>query len=187
MNNNYPIRYAVVPIKDIDPITDSYTVYGYMITKCYVVGNRKEVYRDGEYTTEYIISCPYITSDNQTWKRTEIDKDHFVCVENVYNSFNEAIKKRVELNGELIKSITSRCKSKEEESMERENFFNRLNIIRELENKIELSTKDINPCEKKDELVLEEFEGFSQTYEYNSEDIKITNMFVKTSLVGNTV
>ncbi|MBR4830526.1 MAG: hypothetical protein IKZ96_02015 [Bacilli bacterium] len=104
------------------------------------------------------------------------------------NSFNEAIKERVKLNDELLKSFTSKCKSKDDECYVRENFFNRLNIIRELENKIETSTKDINPCEKKDELVLEEFEGFNKTYEYNSEDIKITNMFdFKTSLVGNTV
>ena len=184
MNNNYPIRYAVVPIKDIDPITDSSTVYGYMITKCYVVGDRNEFYMDGQYSAEYIISCPYITADNSTWKRTDIDKDHFVCVKNVYNSFNEAIKERIALNDELLKSITSKYDDKETKSIIREDFFNRLNVIRELEIKIELSTKDINPHEDKNLLVLEEFEGYSNTYEYSKEDIVLVGAFKAIEIKG---
>lgn len=178
MNNNYLIRYAVVPIKDIDPITDSSIVYGYMITKCYVVGDRNEFYMDGQYSAEYIISCPYITTDNSTWKRTDIDKDHFVCVKNVYNSFNEAIKERIALNDELLKSITSKYDDREVKSIIREEFFDRLNIIRELEIKIEESTKDINPFEKEEDELLEEFEGFSNRYDYNSNDITISNMTI---------
>ncbi len=178
MKNNYPIRYAVVPIKDIDPITDSSIVYGYMITKCYVVGSRREYIKDEGSTTEYIISCPYITADNSTWKRTNIDKDHFVCVKNVYNSFNEAIKERVALNDELLKSMFSRCEYKELIKRVRTDFFNRLNIIRELEIKIEESTKDINPFEKEEDELLEEFEGFSNRYDYNSNDITISNMTI---------
>ena len=175
--NKYPIRYAVVPIKDIDPITDSSKIYGYMITKCYVVGSRREYYKNEGSKTEYIISCPYITADNSTWKRTDIDKDHFVCVKNVYNSFNEAIKERVALNDELLKSITKECKYKELIKRVRNEFFNRLNIVRELEIKIEESTKDINPYEREEDEVLEVFEGFSNRYDYNSEDIIVENKF----------
>lgn len=182
--NKYPIRYAVVPIKDIDPITDSSKVYGYMITKCYVVGSRREYYKNEGSKTEYIISCPYITADNSTWKRTDIDKDHFVCVKNVYNSFNEAIKERVALNDELLKSITKECKYKELIKRVRNEFFNRLNIVRELEIKIEESTKDINPYENKDELVLEEFEGYSTTYKYSKEDIVLIGAFNALEIKG---
>ena len=184
MKNNYPIRYAVVPIKDIDPITDSSTVYGYMITKCYVVGDRNEFYMDGQYSAEYIISCPYITADNSTWKRTDIDKDHFVCVKNVYNSFNEAIKERVALNDELLKRMSSRCEYKELIKRVRTDFFNRLNIIRELEIKIEESTKDINPFEKEEDELLEEFEGYSNTYEYSKEDIVLVGAFKAIEIKG---
>lgn len=156
MKNNYPIRYAVVPMKDIDPATGNSTVYGYMITKCYVVGENNEYSRDGRVSSEYIVSCPYITTDNSTWKRTEIDKDHFVCVKNVYNSFYEAVKERVQLNDKLLDDYLSHKHRKEFGDQIRMEFFDRMNFIKELELKIESGTRDINPYDyKKEQTFIE--------------------------------
>lgn len=65
MRNNYPVKYAVMPIKNCDEETMIN-----IVSKCYLLSEEKRYDKDGKYKIMYDVFFPY-QLDARCWKRVE--------------------------------------------------------------------------------------------------------------------
>ncbi len=146
MKYNYPIKYAAMPI--IEPINrlEKATVC-YIVSKCYLVGE-KTIYKiDGDYEKEYAVVFPYqpIYFDDKT-KIFDLEKvipqynfnfqcNNYNLVEQVFDNYEEALKFTNEKNSNLINNECSYI-PRSKAHKEREEFQNNLRKYRILTNQI---------------------------------------------------
>jgi hypothetical protein len=113
MKNNYPIKYAVIPIdRQVGWSSreyDSDCPEGYIASKCYLVNEKKEYCANGESEITYEVVFPYHCNGSRWgWKRVEPQYDYYheaypsILVANVYDNREDAVKIAKAENHELL-------------------------------------------------------------------------------------
>ena len=59
MKYNYPIKYAVMPIKEKEYRDSDWYDVCYVIVKCFVLEEKVEHYSDGTKRNKYFVVCSY--------------------------------------------------------------------------------------------------------------------------------
>ena len=114
---NYPIVYAVLPMIEqvgwYDGLWEKEREYGpvaYIVSKCYLVGEKKEYKSDGSIELEYQVVCPYEFDDYIRDFKSQIPEYNLIryyctnCVkvENIYDNLEDAIKDKDAKNEDLL-------------------------------------------------------------------------------------
>ena len=78
MKNNYPIKYAVIPMIEqvgwengVCELERKYGTVCYIVSKCYVVEESKKYNINGTTKIEYQVVCPFSEDEYYTWRREE--------------------------------------------------------------------------------------------------------------------
>lgn len=101
-NLKYPIKYAVMSIKEqigltpgLNELYGRYSIVANIVSKCYVISEKKEYLKDGRIEFSYEVVFPYdIHYDRLKKKLPEYDCDYrcsnSVIVNHIFNNFEEA-------------------------------------------------------------------------------------------------
>lgn len=92
MKNNYPIKYAIIPITEQNNRLEDEIVY-YVAIKCYVIGEHKIYRSNGEEIVNYDVVSPYKKIYYDKYKRqAPIDGEYIehYNVSNLYDFYEEA-------------------------------------------------------------------------------------------------
>lgn len=117
MKNNYPIKYAVMPIIEqtgwypgLHELEREYGVVCYIVSKCYVVGREEKYNMYGETDCKYKVVFPY-EKDNRYGVLSRVEPDfclmngrcnNSIDVEKVFDSFDEAKEDAEKKNKEIL-------------------------------------------------------------------------------------
>ena len=107
MKNNYPIKYAVIPMLEETKTHNPEIVY-YISAKCFVIEEKKRFFKDGKEKTTYDVVMPYTQSDFYRYERQEpsynliSNKCINSCnVDELFDSYEDANKAKDKKNNEL--------------------------------------------------------------------------------------
>ena len=92
MKNNYPIKYAIIPMIEQNNIYEDEIVY-YIAIKCYVIAEHKLYQSNGEKIINYDVVSPYKRIFFDKYKRqSPVDGEYIenYSVSNIYDSYEEA-------------------------------------------------------------------------------------------------
>lgn len=162
MKNNYPIKYALMPIIKqngwsigLNELERKYAVSCYIVSKCYVVGENKKYYQDGTFKIKYSVVFVYEKDDyNRYLERVEpefnlINEEctNSLFVDEVFESYEDAKVVAQEKNEEILSKKLSCLKVdanfyQKIEEMKEEQEEN-LKFYRKLESKIEENSTDL--------------------------------------------
>lgn len=158
MKNNYPIKYALMPlyektgwIRGLNELEREYNVVFYVVSKCYVLGERKKYNIDGNFHIDYEIVFPYKRDNiqNKEWIRTEpqfnfdYESTNSVIVNKVFDDYSDALNEANLLN-KKIRDLSSNDITQK---------------YKDLEIKIEENTKDLKMNEiSKQQTIIVMFE-----------------------------
>lgn len=173
MKNNYPIKYALMPIIEqtgwthgMHELEREYGVVCYIISKCYVIKETKKYDINGTSDIKYQVVFPYEYHEYSGWKREEPSFNlinngctNAVTVDKLYDSFEEAKKDKEEKNEKIHKSKYAYMRFEDlKEKIDEINteFNNTLEYYNELEQLIEENTSDleVNRKNKEQSIVL---------------------------------
>ena len=161
MKNNYPIKYAVIPMIEqigwtpgMHDLEKEYGTVCYIVSKCFVVNETKEYKQNGKAVTSYNSVCPFEYRDFDIWKRCEpsFNLIHGHCTNEIitseiYDTYDEAV---VEKNQKNSKLKTNRWvflpydeKFKEKVDKLNAEFDETLSFYNQLERMIEKKTSDL--------------------------------------------
>ncbi len=117
-NLKYPIKYAVMPIKEqigwshgLNELEPEYGVVANIVSKCYVIGERKKYFSDGTFEIKYEVVFLYnkqYTNYYDNFKPTipEFYAYHecanSLFVDQIFNSFEEALTIASQLNDKIL-------------------------------------------------------------------------------------
>ena len=148
MKNNYPIRYALMPIEIYG--NQGYEVLVYLVSKCFVTSETKRYLQNGEQSLEYMVVFPYKREENQnSFVRVEprIHESsqclNAVSVEKIFMSFQEAKQEAEKKNEDLLRGknmFLSPYQKNQQEVIQAK----MLSYYYKLEEKIEKNTTDLN-------------------------------------------
>lgn len=154
MKNNYPIKYAVMPIiaqtgwvPGMHDMEREYGEIAYIASKCYLVGEEKKYLKDGKTKTNYKVVFPYEENDFNIWKRIEPEFKNYKIVDSIFDSLADALKESEKKNNELLLNKMKYIpfeKNKEKLRQIEQDFHYQLNYYKSLEKLIEEKTKDLN-------------------------------------------
>jgi len=161
MKNNYPIKYALMPIYDqvgwghgLNELEREFEVVAYAVSKCYVLSEVKKYLVNGCFTYEYEVVFPYERDRDLNWNRVEPNFNllnnnciNSKCVCNVFDCYEEAFRVAEKLNFEKMAKAMSYIPYTDDY----EKIFNsvkigcdkRLELIHELEKQIDDNTVDL--------------------------------------------
>ena len=169
MRINYPIKYAVIPITE--DVVNSYGAQErifvcYIVSKCYLLEERKKYTIDGRTEKEYRIVIPYEKHDYNTWRRVEEscnlvgwDCVNSITTDAVYDTIAEARIAKERKNQKLLDSMFS-CMPYDifikNSKQVRSNFKKKLNFYEKFEDEIERKTKElcINRLPKEQSVIV---------------------------------
>ena len=161
MKNNYPIKYAVIPMIEqvgwlhgMNELEREYGTVCYIVSKCYLVEESKKYKADGSVRVKYHVVCPYQYDEFYEWKRVEptFNIMHGQCtndivVDEVYDSLEDARVSKDEKNQEIFQKLFKympyevyKKRFKEVESK----FNNTLAYYNQLETMIKNNVQDLN-------------------------------------------
>ena len=160
MKNNYPIKYAVIPIEEqigwvpgLNELEREYGTVCYIVSKCYLVNDNKKYEKDGSITQKYYVVCPYYKDEYLTWHRQEPSFNYIsntcynsIKVNNIFDNLEDAKKYKDDLNDELLTKKISYLpvKNLKEKIIETKKEFNKLlSHYNKLEEEIENQTQDL--------------------------------------------
>ena len=160
MKNNYPIKYAVVPMIEqvgwshgLHELEREYGTVCYIVSKCYLVEESKKYKADGTVRVNYHVVCPYQYDKFNEWNRVEPTFNiHGQCtndivVDEVYDNLEEAIvykdKKNQEIFQKLFKYLPYEVLKKRFKEIESE-YNNKLEYYNQLEAMIEKNAQELN-------------------------------------------
>ena len=173
MKNNYPIKYAVIPMIEqvglghgINELERNYEIVYYIVSKCYLVGENKKYNIDGTITTRYHVVCPFNKDEYQNWRREEPTYNlvHGNCTNSIttaalFDNFDEAkaLKKQKNKNLHVQKFACMPIDTYKLKHQKIEDEFNKIaNYYDKLESKIKYCTEDLLVNnEKKEQRVLQ--------------------------------
>ena len=161
---NYPIKYALMPIKEITETTygpfgaeNHYETIAYIVSKCFLTKEITYYSSDGKSSTEYEVVFPY--QKNQGLYNTEFDftrREHpdFSCngnclnsshVTEIFENYNKAIEAAKMQNKSLFAhSFSTPPYSKEAYDKKSHEYLQKLEGYIEIQKKILESTNDLN-------------------------------------------
>ena len=167
MKNNYPIKYAAMPIMGYVAWRRE-GVIGYIASKCYEIQEIKQYNRDGTTKTTYSVVFPYAKEvDNNRvmqWERIEPSGEQnqtAVTVENVYNTLKGAKQEAERKNKKILTSkinniFTSPEKFPQQRKIVEEEHQQQMELFKRLEQEIEEKTEDliINSTPKPQNIII---------------------------------
>ena len=107
MKNNYPVKYAVIPI------TINNDISYYIASKCYLVNEVKKYNSNGTIENRYFVVCPFKNLDNGTWEKVEPyfnfngNCTNSVEVDELYHYYGDAIKAKDKKNKDVFNKKVS--------------------------------------------------------------------------------
>ena len=169
MRINYPIKYAVIPITE-DVVNSNRTheriFVCYIVSKCYLLEERKKYTIDGRTEKEYRIVIPYEKHDYNTWRRVEEscnlvgwDCVNSITTDAVYDTIAEARIAKERKNQKLLDSMFS-CMTYDvfikNNKQVRSDFKKKLNFYEKFEDEIERKTQElcINRLPKEQSVIV---------------------------------
>lgn len=120
MKYNYPVKYALMPIyemngwnKGLNSIEPNYEIIGYIVSKCFLIKSSVEYKADGTSKIIYDVVFPYQLSDYRTMIWSKVDPVTNIYNENlnvtsvdcVFSSLKEAKEECETKNNEIIDSL----------------------------------------------------------------------------------
>lgn len=161
MKNNYPIKYAVIPmyeqtgwIHGLNELERDYNVVAYIVSKCYLISETKEYNSNGKANNKYEIVFPYKKTDVYgSWIRTEPNFNHSnkctnsIIVDNIFDNYNDAKNLCQQKNEELLIQKISQIpfdKLKEQLEKIKSKHNEIVDNYTKLEQQIIKSTQDLN-------------------------------------------
>ncbi|MCI8778902.1 MAG: hypothetical protein HFI87_07125 [Bacilli bacterium] len=119
MKNNYPVKYAVMPIKNCDEETMIN-----IVSKCYLLSEEKRYDKYGKYKTMYDVFFPY-QLDDRCWKRVEpiFNIYSYRCVnalevDAIFDSYENALELAHLKNNEILTKAKKFAKSSQFDAIE---------------------------------------------------------------------
>ena len=160
MKNNYPIKYAVIPMIEqigwshgMNELERKYGTVCYIVSKCYLVGENKQYNIDGTITTKYQVVCPFSEEEHYTWRREEPSYNlmhggytNSIITDALFDSFDDAKVIKEQKNKDLLiqKFAYMPIDTYKVKHQEIEDEFNRIVVYYDkLELEIENRTQDL--------------------------------------------
>ena len=191
MKNNYPIKYAVMPIIEqtgwypgLHELEREYGIVCYIVSKCYVVGREEKYNRYGNTICEYKVVFSY-GKDNQYGGLSRVEPEfclmngrcnNFTNVDKVFDSFEEAKEETEKKNKEILSKELSFIRVddnfNQNVSLAREKHEEVVNYYQEIESMIEENSTDLVVNDKvKEQSVIFERNNSWKKIEYSLYDM----------------
>lgn len=181
MKNNYPIKYAVMPIYEhsgyavgLYKLEHTYDISLYIVSKCYLIEESVCYQENGEKKSEYKIVYPYENDDNSySLARCEPEfgynnqPTNCFVVDNVFDDFDSCFTETERLNKEIFYKKIGNMPFTEDFSKKvelfKEKYNKKIQEYRKLEKRIEDSSSDLvvgNNYKKQNIVVCSEDKQF---------------------------
>ena len=191
MKNNYPIKYAVMPIIEqtgwypgLHELEREYGIVCYIVSKCYVVGREEKYNRYGNTICEYKVVFSY-GKDNQYGGLSRVEPEFCLMngrcnnstnVDKVFDSFEEAKEETEKKNKEILSKELSFIRVddnfNQNVSLAREKHEEVVNYYQEIESMIEENSTDLVVNDKvKEQSVIFERNNSWKKIEYSLYDM----------------
>ena len=176
MKNNYPIKYAVMPIIEqtgwypgLHELEREYGIVCYIVSKCYVVGREEKYNRYGNTICEYKVVFSY-GKDNQYGDLSRVEPEFCLMngrcnnstnVDKVFDSFDEAKEETEKKNKEILSKELSYIRVDDNfhqnVSLAREKHEEVVSYYQKIENMIEENSTDlvVNDKAKEQSVIFE--------------------------------
>ena len=162
MKNNYPIKYASMPIYEqtgwthgLNTFERNYDIVAYIVSKCYLISERKEYGRDGKIKNKYEVVFPYSNSVSNyynEYKRREPEYDcahecsNSITINNIFDTYEKVNEEVQKLNREILNKgfgylSVEKFLEKQQELTDKHN--EKLENYKLLETEIEKNTEDL--------------------------------------------
>lgn len=191
MKNNYPIKYAVMPIIEqtgwypgLHELEREYGIVCYIVSKCYVVGREEKYNRYGNTICEYKVVFSY-GKDNQYGGLSRVEPEFCLMngrcnnstnVDKVFDSFEEAKEETEKKNKEILSKELSFIRVddnfNQNVSLAREKHEEVVNYYQEIESMIEENSTDLVVNDK----VKEQSVIFERNNSYKKKDYSLYDM-----------
>ena len=154
MKNNYPIKYAAMPIMGYVAWQREEAI-AYIASKCFQLKETTEYFRNGDIETSYSVLFPYKkvvdNSNSMRWERIEPsieNEQEIITVRNVYNTIEEAEQEaernnKILLEQKLRNIYTTADNFQQERKKVEKNHQEQIEFYKKLEQEIEEKTKDL--------------------------------------------
>lgn len=190
MKNNYPIKYAVMPIIEqtgwypgLNELEREYGVVCYIVSKCYVVGREEKYNRYGNTICEYKVVFPYKKDELHRYLlRVEPDYDfygrcsNYINVDKVFDSFEEAREDASKKNNKIVNKKISFLHCDDDflknVSLLREAQEEKVNKYRKIERMMEKNSSDLIVNDK----VKEQYVIIERNNSYKREERSLYDM-----------
>lgn len=154
MKYNYPIKYAVLPIKEKEYRDSDWYDVCYVIVKCFVLEEKVEHHLDGTNRNKYFVVCPYQRGDSYyDFKKSPPDDYYGEWVNKVFDTYEDALKEKEYKNEDVRPFILD----KERRKKELELFRDRLELFKQFEKDVEAGTKELQVNSKPEEQYVFSF------------------------------
>lgn len=191
MKNNYPIKYAAMPIIEqtgwypgLHELEREYGIVCYIVSKCYVVGREEKYNRYGNTLCEYKVVFSY-GKDNQYGGLSRVEPEFCLMngrcnnstnVDKVFDSFEEAKEETEKKNKEILSKKLSFIRVddnfNQNVSLAREKHEEVVNYYQEIESMIEENSTDLVVNDKvKEQSVIFERNNSWKKIEYSLYDM----------------
>lgn len=170
MENNYPIKYAVLIVKKKGGYYNYYqdVTLGCIVSKCYVIESSIKYYKDGSNEIENKVFFPYndISSFETCGLNVEPNRFRLDCnsypfdyeiVDSLFNTYEEAKEYCEEKNEEMKNHLFTRLNY----SSKNKNFIKEYNAL------LEEYEKDIELCRRYEEFISSKTLDLEITEDYN--------------------
>ena len=176
MKNNYPIKYAVMPIIEqtgwypgLNELEREYGVVCYIVSKCYLVGREEKYNMYGEVDCKYKVVFPY-EKDNLYDGLSRVEPEfclidgmcyNSINVDKVFDSFDEAKEDAEKKNKEILSKELCYIRVDDDfhqnVSLVKEKREERVNYYQEIESMIEENSTDlvVNDKVKEQSVIIE--------------------------------
>ena len=191
MKNNYPIKYAAMPIIEqtgwvpgLNELEREYWIVCYIVSKCYVVGREEKYNMYGNTLCEYKVVFSY-GKDNQYGDLSRVEPEFCLMngrcnnstnVDKVFDSFEEAKEETEKKNKEILSKELSYIRVDDNfhqnVSLVREKHEEVVSYYQEIENMIEENSADLVVNDKvKEQSVIFERNNSWKKIEYSLYDM----------------
>ena len=183
MKNNYPIKYAVMPIKahlgwcdDLNELEENYGVI-YIASKCYVVGREEKYTMYGDTLCQYNVVFPYEKDKRYGGFLSRVEPkeclmngrcNNSINVDKVFDSFEEAKEEASTKNKKILSKILSFIplddNFNKNSSLVKEKHEELVNYYQKIENMIEENSTDlvVNDKVKEQSVIIERNNGYKK-------------------------
>ena len=174
MKNNYPIKYAVMPIIEqtgwvpgLNELEREYGIVCYIVSKCYVIGREEKYNRYGNTECEYKVVFPY-KKDNRYDGLSRVEPEFCLMDGRCYNSIN------VDKVFDSFEEAREDANKKNKEILSREFSFIRLDDDYQ---------KNLSLVREKQEEIVNYYQEIEGMIEENSSDLVVNDKVKEQSVI----